>query len=123
MKILGYDESFNTCDCCGKTNLKGTFTVETDAGDDLHYGSICVTRHTGKPAKQVKQEAKDARQARIMETNKAIFQHPTRAILDVKMAEGHKLGLVGKAFYEHCKEAREAHHRAEREIKTAYGVL
>ena len=46
--ILGSDDSINTCDCCGKTDLKATWAVEMiETGEILHYGSVCVTRNTG----------------------------------------------------------------------------
>lgn len=48
MKVLGYTDEIIACDCCGKSNLRGTFGVETDAGDVLHYGSVCVNRVYGK---------------------------------------------------------------------------
>lgn len=48
MKVLGFAEEITTCDCCGKRNLRGTFVIETDAGDLLHYGSVCVNRVYGK---------------------------------------------------------------------------
>jgi hypothetical protein len=48
MKVLGFSDEITVCDCCGKTNLSGTFGVETDAGDVLHYGSVCVNKVYGK---------------------------------------------------------------------------
>ena len=48
MKVLGYTEEVTTCDCCGKRNLRGSYGVETDAGDVLYYGSVCVNRVYGK---------------------------------------------------------------------------
>lgn len=42
MKLLGTDDSINVCDCCGKSNLKYSVTLETDAGDIVHYGSDCA---------------------------------------------------------------------------------
>lgn len=48
MKVLGFNDEITTCDCCGKRNLSGTFAVETDAGDVLRYGSVCVVKTYGK---------------------------------------------------------------------------
>lgn len=48
MKVLGYTEDHTNCDCCGKSNLRGTFAVETEAGEVLHYGSVCVNKTYGK---------------------------------------------------------------------------
>jgi len=52
-KILGTDDSVNTCDCCGKSNLKSTVIVDVD-GEILHYGSTCATRHTGLNDREIK---------------------------------------------------------------------
>lgn len=32
------------CDVCGKTNLKLTIVIESEAGEMLHYGSDCAAR-------------------------------------------------------------------------------
>lgn len=48
MRVLGFTDEITTCDCCGKTNLRGSFGVETDAGETLYYGSVCVNRVYGK---------------------------------------------------------------------------
>jgi len=42
MKILGYTDSYTTCDCCGRTNLKGTYCVDDLHGNIYHFGSTCV---------------------------------------------------------------------------------
>jgi len=55
MKVLGWTEEVTVCDCCGKSNISGTFGVETDAGDVLHYGSVCVNNVYGrKQGEQIK---------------------------------------------------------------------
>lgn len=48
MKVLGFTDEVTTCDCCGKRNLKGSFAIETDAGDTVFYGSVCVNKVYGK---------------------------------------------------------------------------
>ena len=48
MKVLGFSDEVTDCDCCGRSNLSGTFGVETDAGDVLHYGSVCLNKVYGK---------------------------------------------------------------------------
>lgn len=45
-KILGYVDSINACDCCGRVDLKGTYCVEID-GEQLNYGSICAFKVHG----------------------------------------------------------------------------
>lgn len=121
MKVYGFDESFNTCDCCGKSNLKGTFTVETEDGELLHYGSTCVTRHTGKPSRVVKSEAAQNTEIRRLAALKEVQAHPTYAALQARMDEAREAGLIARAFYEFCTEARNAQHVAQGEIAARTG--
>lgn len=59
MKVHGFTDEITTCDCCGKRNLAGTFTVETDGGELLSYGSVCVNKVYGKKrGESIKAEAK-----------------------------------------------------------------
>lgn len=59
MKVLGFTEEVTTCDCCGKRNLKGSFAIETDAGDAVYYGSVCVNKVYGsKRGKAIQLEAR-----------------------------------------------------------------
>ena len=44
MKILGYTDTKNECDC-GKTGLKGVYVVETFEGAVLNLGSSCVKKN------------------------------------------------------------------------------
>ncbi len=62
-RALGTDDSVNTCDCCGKTNLKFTVTIELDSGDVVHYGQICAGRNTGKTRPQISAEIKSHKAA------------------------------------------------------------
>ena len=45
-KIIGYTDSINECDCCGRVDLKGTYCVELD-GEELYFGSICAFKVHG----------------------------------------------------------------------------
>jgi hypothetical protein len=44
--IIGYTDSINECDCCGKTELKGTYCIDLD-GVELYYGSVCAFKTHG----------------------------------------------------------------------------
>ena len=44
MKTILFTDSVNTCDCCGKTDLKGTYLV-ADESNEYYYGSTCVKRN------------------------------------------------------------------------------
>lgn len=45
IKILGYTTDFNQCDCCGKSDLKGTISI-LDLNTDvvLHFGTTCAAK-------------------------------------------------------------------------------
>ena len=46
MKAILFTDSVNTCDCCGRTDLKGTYLVSNES-DEFYYGSTCVKRNLG----------------------------------------------------------------------------
>ena len=75
-KVLGWTEEFNTCECCGKSELKGTWFCEMGNGLSLHFGSVCVFKNMNMTAKEVKNSANETMKN---ETNKrwAMMQsHP-----------------------------------------------
>lgn len=120
-KVLGYEEAVNTCDCCGKTDLKGTFAVERADGEILYFGCVCVTRHTGKAAKVVRQDAKDATAERLLIASKELRAHPAVIADQVKMAEARKLGLRPVLFMEHHRVEARAADAACAEIAAKHG--
>jgi hypothetical protein len=65
-KVLGYDDGVHICDCCGKSDLKGTFGIEMiETGEELFYGSVCVTRNTGYAKKELNAMARAYEAERI----------------------------------------------------------
>lgn len=54
-KILGITDERTDCDCCGKSNLKCTVALETEAGDTVYYGRHCaaLAMHGSKSARNV----------------------------------------------------------------------
>lgn len=107
-KILSTDDAVNTCDCCGKTGLRFTFVVETEEGEILHYGSTCVTKHTGrttaKALGEIAQRAADVKAAR----EAAYDATPEARALDMKQREAWKLNLLGREFKAYCEIERAA---------------
>ena len=81
--IIAFTDSQNTCECCGKTNLKGTFCVEI-YGIEAYYGSTCAWKKHGidkdglKLAKKISQGKKtyDVTEYEIIETS---YSHITTA--------------------------------------------
>lgn len=44
-KILGIDDSINSCDCCGKQGLQKTVAIlNLETGEIGHFGSTCAMR-------------------------------------------------------------------------------
>lgn len=121
-KILGTDDSVNTCDCCGKSGLKYTVTVEV-SGELRHYGSTCATRHTGKSAPEIKREIETARRAKIDAARRALHTSPEYLALVVKRKEGFRLNVApGRQFKEFARAESEACDRKLREIAEQFGV-
>ena len=56
MKALYITDEINTCECCGRTNLKATVAMQLSDGGILHYGRTCAARNSGKSQKQIHQE-------------------------------------------------------------------
>tara|TARA_B100000965_G_scaffold171289_1_gene143043 strand:+ start:20688 stop:21065 length:378 start_codon:yes stop_codon:yes gene_type:complete len=73
MKILGYTDSKNTCDC-GKTGLKGVFVVETEQGEILNLGSSCVKKNWDLTQKEFTSKVNKAKEERRQE--RIIFMKP-----------------------------------------------
>lgn len=61
-KILAFTEEINNCDCCGKSELKGTWAVELE-GNIFYFGSTCVHKHgiTVKETKDFLNAEKEAK--------------------------------------------------------------
>ena len=44
-KFLGNTDEVDTCDCCGRKDLKSTVALENlDTGDVVHFGVVCAAR-------------------------------------------------------------------------------
>jgi hypothetical protein len=98
--ILDTTDSVTVCDCCGKSNLKMTFICDVD-GEIVHYGSTCVTRHTGKTHKEIKAQFAAELQARIDAARAEYRASPERAAYQAKTEAGHAQKILpGRAFRE-----------------------
>jgi hypothetical protein len=42
-KIIGFTDKVNECDCCGRTELKGTYCINIE-GNEFYYGSTCAAK-------------------------------------------------------------------------------
>jgi hypothetical protein len=42
---LGFTDEVTSCDCCGKTDLKGTYVIENlQTGDIMYFGCVCAAK-------------------------------------------------------------------------------
>jgi hypothetical protein len=57
------DDSVNTCDCCGRTDLKATVLMVSDTGAEFHFGRVCAARNSGKTSQQLTKEMRADRDA------------------------------------------------------------
>lgn len=122
IKILGTDDSVNSCECCGKTGLKYTIVVEVD-GVVMHYGSTCATRHTGMKSGQIKKAIEDKKQATIDAAKKEF--HATIEYLNhvVKLAQLHRENIrPGKEFHAAQKEVADIADKKKKEICLKYSL-
>lgn len=62
MELLGITDSMNTCDCCGKTDLKCTVAFRQSGGNIVYYGRICAQQWYGKSQKDINKEIKSIKE-------------------------------------------------------------
>lgn len=63
MKALYVTDEIDTCDCCGRTDLKATVAMQLSDGGILHYGRTCAARNSGKTSQQITKEVRAERDA------------------------------------------------------------
>lgn len=119
--ILGIDDAVNTCDCCGKTNLKSTVIVDVD-GEILHYGSVCATRHTGKTGGEIKRDIDQRQVANVNDARAELGRAQEVIELEAKRNAARKAGLIGVKFMQFCKPEQEAFDVVREAIAAKYDV-
>ena len=120
-KILGTDDSVNSCECCGKSNLKFTVIVEID-GEIKHFGSTCATYHTGLTATEIKNSIKAESDGRKEAASKKFNATLAVAKLAAKQNQARKNGLIGKAFKEFCNDEIKAVDLVQKEIAIEFNL-
>jgi hypothetical protein len=58
LRIIGFTDSVNECDYCGKTGLKGTFVMADDSNNEFYYGSSCGAKASGQTDLEFKESFK-----------------------------------------------------------------
>ncbi len=122
-KTLAIVDDVNTCDCCGKSNLKSTVAMERDDGEVVYFGSVCATRHSGRGAKEIRKEAVNALEAK-QAAAKTAFERSDEYRAEVsRLAQANREKVApGVAFREFCRAACDAATSKKREVATAHGL-
>lgn len=122
MRIIGYDDSINTCDCCGKSNLKLTVVVEID-GEIMHYGTTCATRRTGMSHRVIKQNIDTARRTAIESARAEYLATPEYADEQAAMRNARSAGIKpGRDFAAAVRPAVAAANIVRARIAEKYGI-
>lgn len=120
---LAIVDDVNACDCCGKTGLKSTVRMERDDGEILHFGSVCATRHSGRDARAIKDEAAAAAAAKLDAATLEFKASPAYLARQARIAEAHRQKLQpGRVFHEFVREACAAARLVEAEIAARHGI-
>lgn len=78
MKLLGITDEKDSCDCCGKTNLKKVAAFDTENGIK-YYGVVCASKALKTPASDIK-NAITGRTKELQKERRAFeFNHPLTA--------------------------------------------
>lgn len=120
-KILGTDDSVNTCDCCGKSNLKSTVIVDVD-GEILHYGSTCATRHTGLNDREIKTAIKTHSDGIVAQAKKEFESTSEYRDEQNTFHTAHKNNLTGKEFREYSRQASTKAAERKAQIAAKFGI-
>ena len=83
---LGTTDERDTCDSCGRTNLKRTVALQPPAGPAVFFGTSCAARSLRIPARDVRVQIRatlKAEKAAAMAARSAVH----RAAADARAAE------------------------------------
>lgn len=87
MRLLGITDSVNTCDCCGKTDLKCTVAFEQEDLNIVYYGRICAQRWYGKAQKVINGELRTIKDNANSEASKLYRSDPIYAEYEALLAK------------------------------------
>jgi hypothetical protein len=128
VKIFGWTDEVTTCDCCGKSDLSGTFGVELEGGEILNYGSVCVVRNLGFASRKDFNKAMKRDQDARIKAARVRFQHTSEYVAEqVAFARAHddvKAGklAIGPAFRNRVLAASKAATIRKAAIAAEFGV-
>jgi hypothetical protein len=120
-RALGTDDSVNSCDCCGKSNLKFTVAVQLDDGEVVHYGQVCAARNTGKSQPQINAEIKAEHARKCADALTELKSSPEYAALAAKFAQRPR-DLFGRAAADFVRAESDAEFVKRQQIAAKFGI-
>jgi len=89
IKIIGFTDKVNECDCCGRTELKGTYCISIE-GNELYYGVTCAANVTNYTTEVIKKEVKKIEiEKNIAElVSEAKYQHLQNKVFKLALKKG-----------------------------------
>lgn len=121
-RALGITDSVNVCDCCGKSNLKQTVAMESEAGELVHFGTTCATRHSGRDLPTIKREIEAEIEAKEKAAYAEFHRSEEAAAYDARIKEACKVGLIGVTFRDFCRAQYEAAQTKREAIAAKFGI-
>jgi len=88
-KIIGFTDKVNECDCCGKTELKGTYCISID-GNEFYYGSTCASNTINVSTDEIKKEVKKINLEKSIDEMvlNAKFKHQQNKVFKLAIKKG-----------------------------------
>jgi hypothetical protein len=108
-KTIAIVDDVHTCDCCGKSDLKTTVAMESEAGEIVHFGSTCATPHGGRDTRTVKRETDDGARAKMDAAIRELKASAEYKAYDAKLDEARRLRFPpGPGFADYVRAASNA---------------
>src|SRR4051812_24451406 len=76
MRMIGTNDEYTSCDCCGRTNLKRTVILETEDGAEVRYGVDCAATALRRSGSNVSVKGLNLRADALAWVRKMLPLHP-----------------------------------------------
>lgn len=117
IQVLGITTDFNSCDCCGKENLKKTVIIlDLDSGAEGHFGVVCAAAidkyDTLDAAKEAKKEIyKEVRKHsdKVQSAHRLAYNSLRKIFGVIRIADNAVKVNCDEVTYNNCFEAALKH--------------
>ena len=121
-KINGYTDSHNECDRCGKTNLKGTYNIDTNDGNNFHLGSSCIKKAYQMNGKELTNKINEDEKLRMSAAKKEFLSTKVGSFYKSYIgSEDHRLDCLNGGFKIVAQKIRGVHELNKR-LQKKYNV-